>query len=163
VRRTTAKAFAKNVFVNQERKSEVRRRSDSFIFSDGTRLTSRTEHTNVQYRQTHRTCWSPAVPSASPWRPPVMGFGRSLFVYVQRPCARPPHAAGVRLERRPASMTNEPSKRSSAKLRNKPETLELSVARSPVVSHVLRSSTLNVSAPDHPMPRAKDSSASPRA
>ncbi len=31
VRRTTAKAFAKNVFINQERKSEVRRRSDTVV------------------------------------------------------------------------------------------------------------------------------------
>ena len=30
-RRTTAKAFAKNVFINQERKSEVRRRSDTAL------------------------------------------------------------------------------------------------------------------------------------
>ncbi len=30
-RRTTAKAFAKNVFINQERKSEVRRRSDTVL------------------------------------------------------------------------------------------------------------------------------------
>ena len=29
--RTTAKAFAKNVFINQERKSEVRRRSDTVV------------------------------------------------------------------------------------------------------------------------------------
>ncbi len=31
VRRTTAKVFAKNVFINQERKSEVRRRSDTVV------------------------------------------------------------------------------------------------------------------------------------
>ena len=30
-RPTTAKAFAKNVFINQERKSEVRRRSDTVV------------------------------------------------------------------------------------------------------------------------------------
>jgi hypothetical protein len=30
-RRTTAKAFAKNVFINQERKLEVRRRSDTAL------------------------------------------------------------------------------------------------------------------------------------
>ncbi|DAA15269.1 TPA: hypothetical protein BOS_23213 [Bos taurus] len=30
-RRTRAKAFAKNVFINQERKSEVRRRSDTVV------------------------------------------------------------------------------------------------------------------------------------
>jgi hypothetical protein len=30
-RLTTAKAFAKNVFINQERKSEVRRRSDTVV------------------------------------------------------------------------------------------------------------------------------------
>ena len=29
--RTTAKAFAKNVFISQERKSEVRRRSDTVV------------------------------------------------------------------------------------------------------------------------------------
>ncbi|DAA15228.1 TPA: hypothetical protein BOS_23171 [Bos taurus] len=29
--RTRAKAFAKNVFINQERKSEVRRRSDTVV------------------------------------------------------------------------------------------------------------------------------------
>ncbi|DAA15229.1 TPA: hypothetical protein BOS_23183 [Bos taurus] len=31
VARTRAKAFAKNVFINQERKSEVRRRSDTVV------------------------------------------------------------------------------------------------------------------------------------
>jgi hypothetical protein len=30
-RQTTAKAFAKDVFINQERKSEVRRRSDTVL------------------------------------------------------------------------------------------------------------------------------------
>ena len=40
--RLTAKAFAKNVFISQERKSEVRRRSDTVVV-----LTIQTQSTNL--------------------------------------------------------------------------------------------------------------------
>ena len=66
-RRTTAKAFAENVFISQERKLEVRRRSDTALVL-----------TVNDVDQQSATVTTRTVRAASPGKPECMDSGGSM-------------------------------------------------------------------------------------